>query len=904
MSNPDMDSSPPVSRSREVAQRLFQKNLELEEARRKAAKLKIPSDQNAWSQMRDNFEAILLEDHDFSEKHGVEYSLWQLHHKKIDEFRAHLNAASAVSQDGKSLSRPDRAKKIFSSFKSFLSEASGFYHDLILKIRSKYGLPLVYLSEGLENESNASNDSKKSADVKKALISCHRSLIFLGDLARYKGMYGEGDSASRDYAAASSYYLQAASLWPSSGNPHHQLAILSICTDENEVTTIYRYFRSLAVENPLLTARDNLTVAFEKNRQKCSQLPPNPQASPLKIRTTGRGRGYSGAPEKSLKREDISVKNKELNMPEIFKAFCVRFVRLNGILYTRTSLETFAEIFSSSLSNLSDLLSLGQDESVDGIFLLKLVAILIFSVYNVSKESENQSYAGILQRSVLLQNAFTAAFEFMGLVLKRCVELHDVTTSYLLPSVLVFTEWLASDPDIASGIEVEEKQASARSLFFTHFVSLMNRLLLTGAVSFGGEEDAFFQMSRYDEDEETENLTALWEDFELRGFVPLAPAHLILKFPSSQSYVTQGSGKGKKFRIQRILAAGKALTNVVIVDQKKIYFDSKAKKYILSDQPPSNEDETPSSQSKVQIPSDGEEDEVILFKPTISEKPINGHGKSTIYDVSNGVTSSDWSNYPGANLSIPSVTNAHVNPLMSSPQQPLQALSGGYSITGGFHQPMQSVYPTSMWSMNQNSFSDGLQNLRLTDENFRPNRGPWGGLSLIPDGLAPAGDWLKPVRPVIPPNPGVFLPMGAAQNDVIMTSSPTVSDPTWQAPVSRPVRRLGPPPGFSSVLPERKPLDLKEQSALVDDYGWLDGYSAAVNGPVSGASLSNGTLVGNRPQEVISSVGNSDTNSLLSFPFPGKQVPSLQQIQNLKQGNQQPVPEIEKPQSLWPNYFV
>lgn len=195
----------------------------MEEARRKAVKLKIPSDQNAWSQMRDNFETIILEDHDFSEKHGVEYSLWQLHHRKIDEYRAHLSAASAAAQGGKVPSRPDRTKKIFSSFKSFLSEASGFYHDLILKIRAKYGLPLGYFSEGPENQAILSKDIKKSSDTKKALISCHRCLIFLGDLARYKGMYGEGDSASRDYAAASSYYMQAASLWPSSGNPHHQV---------------------------------------------------------------------------------------------------------------------------------------------------------------------------------------------------------------------------------------------------------------------------------------------------------------------------------------------------------------------------------------------------------------------------------------------------------------------------------------------------------------------------------------------------------------------------------------------------------------------------------------------------------------------------------------------------------
>ncbi|CAA6670478.1 unnamed protein product [Spirodela intermedia] len=929
MSAPVMDNSS-TTRSREVAQRLFQTNLELEEARRKAVKLKIPSDQNAWSQMRDNFETIILEDHDFSEKHGVEYSLWQLHHRKIDEYRAHLSAASTAAQGGKVPSRPDRTKKIFSSFKSFLSEASGFYHDLILKIRAKYGLPLGYFSEGPENQAILSKDIKKSSDTKKALISCHRCLIFLGDLARYKGMYGEGDSASRDYAAASSYYMQAASLWPSSGNPHHQLAILSICTDENELTTIYRYFRSLAVENPLLTARDNLIVAFEKNRQKCSQLPANPKTNPLKIRMTGRGRGYTG------------VLAKNLGVPEIFNAFCIRFVRLNGILYTRTSLETFGEIFSSAVNDLTELLSSGPDEGLNfgtdaadnGMFLLKLVAILIFSVYNVSRESESQSYAEILQRSVLLQNAFTAAFEFMGSILKRCTELHDATSSYLLPTILVFIEWLACHPDIASGVEVEEKQASARSIFWSYFVSLMNRLLLSGLVASGGEEDAcFFDMSRYDEGE-TENRLALWEDFELRGFVPLAPAQLILNFSGKHSYVSDGSSKEKKSRIQRILGAGKALTSVVSVDQKKIYFDSKMKKYILGDHLPSHEDEFQASysnfskpnsitsvedypldnnviaggiQSKAQLCSEGEEDEVIVFKPTVAEKPSNGL-KSSVHDVvqpfqvSSPMVSSR-SAFPASSYihSTPvntvqqpvlpaSESSVYMNPLrVSALQQPLQSVSVANSTASILQQPLQHVNPTSKWVMNQETFfSDGLQNMRITDDGLGSQRGMWGGLSAI----HLVSNQTKAAETIIPSNLDAFLAAAASSDGLALSSSSTLPVNSWKAPVGRPVRRLGPPPGFNAVPSKQKLEDAisssvsKDQSALVDDYSWLDGYSSANNG-VDELSFS-GKQVPLLPAQVES---NNTWDDYRLIP-------------HLKQGNQEPGPVLDQAQSLWPNYYV
>lgn len=42
-----------------------------------------------------------------------------------------------------------------------------------------------------------------------------------------------------------------------------QLAILASYSGD-ELTVVYRYFRSLAVDTPCTTARDNLIVLFEK----------------------------------------------------------------------------------------------------------------------------------------------------------------------------------------------------------------------------------------------------------------------------------------------------------------------------------------------------------------------------------------------------------------------------------------------------------------------------------------------------------------------------------------------------------------------------------------------------------------------------------------------------------------
>ncbi|KAF0900877.1 hypothetical protein E2562_036118 [Oryza meyeriana var. granulata] len=141
--------------------------------------------------MRENYQKIILADHDFSEGHEIEHLLWKIHYKRIEEFRTHIISA------GKNNINPDRTKRIRSTFRSFLSEATGFYHDLILKIRSTYGLPFGYFSEGSDSSAVS------------------------GDLTRYKGLYGDADYASCEYAAASIYYKEAALLCPN-GNPHHQ----------------------------------------------------------------------------------------------------------------------------------------------------------------------------------------------------------------------------------------------------------------------------------------------------------------------------------------------------------------------------------------------------------------------------------------------------------------------------------------------------------------------------------------------------------------------------------------------------------------------------------------------------------------------------------------------------------
>ncbi|XP_044481678.1 protein SMG7 isoform X2 [Mangifera indica] len=926
--------------SRERVQRLYEKNIELENKRRKSAQARVPSDPNAWQQMRENYETIILEDYAFSEQHNIEFALWQLHYKRIEELRAHYSAAisatrSNTCQGVKVPAKPDRVSKIRLQFKTFLSEATGFYHELILKIRAKYGLPLGHISEDSENQITMDKDGKKLAEVKKGLVSCHRCLIYLGDLARYKGLYGEGDSKSREYATASSYYLQSASLVPSSGNPHHQ------------------------------------------NRQIYSQMSGDVKLSTAKEhQRKGRGKGEAKLASRDTDIEASSVKEIVPSVQEMLKSFCTRFVRLNGILFTRTSLETFAEVLAFVSSGLCELLSSGPGEELsfgldaaeNALFIVRFISILVFTVHNLKKETENQTYAEIVQRAVLLQNAFTAVFELMGHVIERCIQLRDPSSSYLLPGLLVFVEWLACCPEIAAGSDGNEKLATVRTNFWNQCISFLNKILSLGPMSMDDDEDitCFFNMSRYDEGE-TENRLALWEDFELRGFSPLLPAHTILDFSRKHSFGGD-INKERKARLKRILAAGKALTNVVTVDQKTVCFDSRVKKFLIGVEP--SDDVTFSSypdvsnsndivqenqtekeidlavvQPNLELYMDGEEeDEVIVFKPAVTEKRADAIGSNWMsFDglkPAHNASASDLQLHGGP-VSAPINKLYQASTFDNSSQVPVSVAS----ILPQQLQPFQ--LHASNWLMKEEaSLANSLKGLRVSENEHVVKHDLQENIGVsFPDfGLVPiqqsvnastsslAYSHLKEPEAMIPPK--IDAVAGVTFDSLAVKATSALPAGQRKNPVSRPVRHLGPPPGFSPVPSKQvtAPISasyLTSENPLIDDYSWLDGYRLPPS--TRGLGISTNYPSHANPQYIGNSNGVTGT---VSFPFPGKQAPAMQQLQFEKQkgwqdfqtfdhlklqheqqlqqqqlgnGNQQfaPLPEQYQGQSIWAGrYFV
>lgn len=474
------------------------------------------------------------------------------------------------------------------------------------------------------------------------------------------------------------------------------------------------------------------------------------------------------------------------------------------------------------------------------------------------------------------------------------------------------------------------------------------------------DETCFFNMSRYEEGE-TENRLALWEDFELRGFSPLLPAHTILDFSRKHLFGSDGS-KEKIARAKRILAAGKALANMVRVDQQTIYFDSKMKKFVIGAEPQISDDGLLIAADVIQemqpeetmnlvalqpnphpYTEGEEEDEVIVFKPVVTEKR-------------NDVLSPKWAPHEGLKPSRNAADDLHFYgssvsaPLDNLRQQAAFDAGSQISVSHGtiVPQPLQLIQPhTSKWLVEEAaSLANGLKGVRFMENGHVMEHEMQKDLGMAYQAVHPVSvqqslnvntgmfyGQTKVAETAVPSKVDTYAPSGVIAESLAVKASAALPPGFRRSPVSRPLRHLGPPPGFNSVPPKQasEPVSgsvLMAENPLQDDYSWLDGYQLSSSAKVSGLNGSANVTSHAAPQYTSNSSGFSGT---ASFPFPGKQVPPVQtqaekqkgwqnylgfehqrvqqehQLQQqLINGNQQfsPIPEQYHGQSIWGGRYI
>ncbi|XP_017777944.1 PREDICTED: protein SMG5 [Nicrophorus vespilloides] len=158
-----------------------------------------------------------------------------------------------------------------SSLIAHINAGIGHYHHFISKLQTEYNVPL----EGSVDFYLITSKSDANDKILEwASMSIHRSLIYLGDLCRYKlEIYPNWDPN-----LAIRYYSQALHLNPDNGMPHNQIGTLASSLNQH-LDAIYHYIQCMMCKKSFEGTENNLHRLFEKNSQYLEQIPiENPEA--------------------------------------------------------------------------------------------------------------------------------------------------------------------------------------------------------------------------------------------------------------------------------------------------------------------------------------------------------------------------------------------------------------------------------------------------------------------------------------------------------------------------------------------------------------------------------------------------------------------------------------------------
>lgn len=177
-----------------------------------------------------------------------------------------------VVSTAKRLKKREYTPEEVCNIEAHINAGVGYYHHYIAKLQSDYDLDLNSLVDftlHIKKENAKERKKVELQDVKKwARESIHRSLIYLGDLCRYKlDIYPNWDSS-----LAIRYYSQALYLNSDYGMPHNQMGTLA-SAQSRTLDAVYHYIHCLACKVSFEGTENNLQRLFEKNSQYLEKLP-------------------------------------------------------------------------------------------------------------------------------------------------------------------------------------------------------------------------------------------------------------------------------------------------------------------------------------------------------------------------------------------------------------------------------------------------------------------------------------------------------------------------------------------------------------------------------------------------------------------------------------------------------
>ena len=195
-----------------------------------------------------------------------EAKLWQVHSEAKRYFH------KALSEARRNTPQPVALRQVTKLYLNFIKDSERFYREYIYTLSTTLGgIPeLEAIAQRLkpDGEGESSQSAASPEQRKQALDSCHRTLIYIGDLLRYRG--SEKLDKELDFRPAIGFYDLACSLRPTSGLGHHQRAVIAL-EQKHHLRAIYHLYRAIVLEESHPNAATNLKLEFEKTNAAWEQ---------------------------------------------------------------------------------------------------------------------------------------------------------------------------------------------------------------------------------------------------------------------------------------------------------------------------------------------------------------------------------------------------------------------------------------------------------------------------------------------------------------------------------------------------------------------------------------------------------------------------------------------------------
>ncbi|KAK2742319.1 hypothetical protein FQN57_005407 [Myotisia sp. PD_48] len=199
----------------------------------------------------------------------LEGQLWEVHVDINSRFRKLLFNIQEGEKHGKK--RPVEKRKLVNHYAKYIKSSQEFYQRYIYNLLDRFQHAHIPEFDEVAKQKKFIFDGEKekitkspvSKQLKLDLISsCHAALIRLGDLGRYyqTELY---DQPKKNWDRAIQNYSLASLVYPSSGLPYNQFALIALAEDDH-LSAIYYLYRALCTKEPHPNARKNLTKEFKK----------------------------------------------------------------------------------------------------------------------------------------------------------------------------------------------------------------------------------------------------------------------------------------------------------------------------------------------------------------------------------------------------------------------------------------------------------------------------------------------------------------------------------------------------------------------------------------------------------------------------------------------------------------